>query len=105
MRHMATLILLAGGLLWSCTGPGGPGEGTVPITGVAVETAGADGRRCAATRYRVLIGQPIDGIDIAAMPRPLRVYPTDSRITGDERPERMNIVVGPDGRVVKVRCG
>ena len=72
---------------------------------MAVETAGADGRRCAATRYSVLIGQPIEGIDTASLPGPLRVYSTDSRITGDERPERMNIVVGPDGRVARVSCG
>ena len=107
-------IVLAGALLWSCAAPNvldktvaGPGQAKVEI----VERPGdagsgkANDRTCAAARHRALIGRPIEEIDTAALPGPLRVYHAGSRITMDHRPERLNVVVGPAGRVVKVRCG
>ena len=100
------LIMLSGVVLWSCAAPepleqnvAGPGPANVEI----VEPP--DDRTCAAARHQALVGRPIEEIDIAALPRPLRVYPVGSRITMDYRPDRMNVVVGPDERVVKVRCG
>ena len=115
MRHKGTLIALAAGLLWGCTvalernrnadaGSGAPVVEAVERTGGAGSGAGGD-RDCAAARHRVLIGRPIADIDTTALPSPLRVYSEGSRITMDHRPERLNLVVGPDGHVVKVRCG
>ena len=109
MRRIGPLILLAGGLLWGCAAPGGPDQG--PAVAVGVETAvdaGSGAARdpgCAAARHRSMIGRPIGEVDTAALPGPLRVYRAGSAVTGDHRPERMNIVVGPDGRVVRVGCG
>ena len=111
------LIVLSGGLLWSCAAPGvleknlNGAAGSDPANVEIVERPGGAGsgkaneRRCAAARYRAMVGRPINEIDTAALPGLLRVYPVGSLITMDHRPERMNIVVGPDGRVVKVRCG
>ena len=106
MHRMVLLIVVEGVLLWSCAAPGlldknvaQPGPANVEV----VEQP--DDCRCAAAQYRSLIGQSIEEIDIAALPRPVRVYPTGSRITMDHRPERLNVVVGRDGRVVKVTCG
>ena len=117
MRRIGPLILLAGGLLWGCAAPGGPDQGPAPAAGtgpavaVGVETAVGAGSvtardpGCAAARHRSMIGRSIGEVDTAALPGPLRVYRAGSAVTGDHRPERMNIVVGPDGRVVGVRCG
>ena len=100
------LIVLSGILLWSCAtasvlekNVAEPGPASVEVVELP------DDRTCAAARHQALVGRPIEEIDIAALPRPLRVYQTGSRITMDHRPERMNVVVGPDGCVVKVRCG
>ena len=121
MRRIGPLILLAGGLLWGCAAPGGPDQGPAPAAGtgpavaVGAETAvgaesgaGSGAARdpgCGAARHRSMIGRPIGEVDTAALPGPLRVYRAGSAVTGDHRPERMNIVVGPDGRVVRVGCG
>lgn len=114
MHRIALLIVVEGVLLSSCTTPGfpdknvaGPGQAKVEV----VERPGdagpgkANERTCAAARHRALVGRPIEEIDVAALPKPLRVYHAGSRITMDHRPERLNVVVGPAGRVVKVRCG
>ncbi len=106
MHRKVMLIVLSGVLLWSCAtasvlekNVAGPGPANVEIVELP------DDRTCVAARHQALIGRPIDEIDTAALPRPLRVYPAGSRVTMDHRPERMNVVVGRNGRVVKVRCG
>ena len=115
MRRAGTLItLLSGGLLASCV-ERGASEGTAgapappePPRAAAGERTG-DGRpgadACAAARHRELVGRPLADLDTAALPGPLRVYRAGRRVTADHRPERMNIVVGGDGRVAAVRCG
>jgi len=100
------LIMLSGVLLWSCAAPGFPDKHAAGSGQANVEVEELpDDRRCAVARYRALIGQPIEEIDVAVLPKTLRVYPTGSRVTMDYRPERLNVVVGRDGNVVKVRCG
>ena len=114
MRRAGMLMVLSVGLLVGCAERGAPEGDADPATppeparAVAVERAGATGdgaRACAAARYRALVGQPITVIDTTALPRPLRVVPAGRRTTADHRPERMNIVVGRDGRIAGVRCG
>lgn len=106
MVRIAVLIVVAGSLFWSCAATGFLDEKVGQSGQANVEVLELpDDRKCAVARYRALIGQPIEEIDIDALPRPLRVYPTGSRITMDYRPERLNVVVGTDGNVVRVRCG
>ena len=108
------LLMLSGVLLCSCATSGpfeqnvaGPGPAEVERVEKPGDAVGgkANERRCAAAQHRALIGRPIEDIDTDALPRPLRVYRVGSRITMDYRPDRMNVVVGADGRVVKVKCG
>ena len=111
------MIVLFAGLLWGCS-TGNDHEqnpnqarGAVPPSAELVEGTGELERRrthdgnCAAVRFQELIGREMDEVDAAALPSPLRVYPDGSRITADHRPERLNIVLGRDGRIVKVKCG
>ena len=93
LRNALAAAVLA---LWSCA------AADVPEQGAA---GGAGGGRCAAALHRGLVGQRIEDIDTAALPKPLRIYAVDSIITMDHRPERMNIVIGADRRVVIVKCG
>ena len=114
MLATGLLAMLSGALLWGCAVQGlperspEPSDRSGPARAVAADRAGAAGdgaRGCDAARYRALVGQPITVIDTAALPRPLRVVRAGRRTTADHRPERMNIVVGRDGRVAGVRCG
>ncbi len=106
MHRKVMLIVLSGMLLWTCATPGIPEKNVAEPGPAGVEIVeNPKEPTCAAARHRSMVGRPIDEIDTAALPKPLRVYPAGSRITMDHRPKRMNVVVGPDGRVVKVRCG
>ena len=117
MRPGIVLIVLSAGLLWGCSTENDHGQnpnqsrGEVPASTELVEGTGEleprrthDGN-CAAVRLQGLIGREMDEVDAASLPGPLRVYPDGSRITADHRLERLNIVLGRDGRIVKVKCG
>lgn len=95
----AALAAVAGLALWNCAPAGGHERNAGRIAGEAGE------RSCAAAQHGWLAGRRIDEIDAAALPKPLRVYAAGSPITMDHRPERMNVVVGADGRVTIVKCG
>ena len=105
MRPGAILTLLLAGLVWSCAGAGGAGEGRAPAVNVAVEDGGRHGPPCDVAQHRALVGQAMEQIDIDSLPRPLRIYREGSRITKDYRPERLNVEVGPEGRATGVWCG
>ena len=92
LRNALTVAVLA---LWSCA------AADVPEQGAA---GGVGGGRCAAALHRGLVGQRIEDIDTAALPKALRIYAVDS-IAMDHRPDRMNIVIGTGRRVVIVKCG
>lgn len=107
MHRMVMLIVLSGVLIWSCAVPGAFEENETdrPDQADVATMEQPKDHTCDAGKHRTLIGRLIEEIDVAALPRPLRVYPAGSRITMDHRPERLNVVVGTDGSVVKVRCG
>lgn len=117
LRNELVLIALAGGLLSGCAVPetvertSGRGDTTGPTGAqihehaVGVNSHSPADTACAAARHQSWIGRPIDEIDTAALPGPLRVYTAGSRISADHRPDRMNIVIGTDGKVIKVTCG
>lgn len=59
---------------------------------------------CGASRFIHLIGQPAADIDRSALPPRTRIITPEMMITQDFSPERLNIVVGTDGRVGSLRC-
>ena len=79
----------------------------VLLWGCAVVGKDRAARECleAVVRYGELVGKPVAEVDTAKLPKPLRIYAVGSLITGDHRPERLNIVIGVDGSVVGLRCG
>ena len=63
------------------------------------------GASCAAEAYQVLVGQPAADIHVESLPRPHRIYGRGDMVTMDYRSDRLNIIIGDDGRVADVRCG
>lgn len=59
---------------------------------------------CGATRFIGLIGTPADQIDRAALPASARVLTPAMMVTADFRADRLNIIVGTDGKVGSLRC-
>jgi hypothetical protein len=60
---------------------------------------------CGMEARRGLIGVDGDAIDRAALPQGTRVICHDCMVTMDHVPARLNIQLGPDGKVVSLRCG
>ncbi|MGY6663329.1 MAG: I78 family peptidase inhibitor [Glycocaulis sp.] len=60
---------------------------------------------CPAAQFQLLVGQMRGEIDTSTLPVPYRIYGRDDAVTMDYRPDRMNIVIGDNGRVERVSCG
>lgn len=102
------LIALSGFALSACAvlpdreGPGEVHSREVDVDRVVEGEAGVD---CPAGQYQVLVGQAYDEVHVSSLPRPHRIYGEGDMVTMDYRPDRMNVVVGTDGRVIEVKCG
>lgn len=59
---------------------------------------------CGAARFASLVGSPATQIDRATLPARTRIITPDMMVTQDFSPERLNIIVGTDGRVGSLRC-
>ncbi len=59
---------------------------------------------CGASRFRHLVGAGADQIDRAALPAQTRVITPDMMVTADFSAERLNIMIGTDGKVGSLRC-
>ena len=59
---------------------------------------------CGATRFIGQIGTPADQVDRASLPADARVLTPDMMVTADFRGDRLNIIVGADGKVGSMRC-
>lgn len=59
---------------------------------------------CGAARFASLVGSPAAQIDRATLPARTRIITPDMMVTQDFSPERLNIIVGTDGRVGSLRC-
>lgn len=59
---------------------------------------------CGRAPYEPLVGTPAADIDRDKLPAHTRVIMPGQMITMDYAPGRLNIRVGPDGRVTEVRC-
>ncbi|GGH04346.1 MAG TPA: hypothetical protein DF715_08125 [Oceanicaulis sp.] len=96
IRYAATFASLA--MLAACaTAVNDAADGGV------VDRSGA--RECPAQQFQLLVGQLRSEIDASTLPVPYRIYGRDEAVTMDYRPERMNVIVGENGRVERVTCG
>lgn len=59
---------------------------------------------CGASRFGHLVGTPAAQIDRAALPARARVITPDMMVTQDFSPERLNVMVGSDGKVGSLAC-
>lgn len=60
---------------------------------------------CQMSAHQYLVGTAGAEIDRTALPPLTRVICHDCAVTMDYRAERLNIELGPDGEVVRLRCG
>ncbi len=65
---------------------------------------GSNAQTCAAAQYQAIVGQALGEIDTENLPWRLRIYSVYTPVSMDHLPERLNIVVGDDGRIVNVNC-
>lgn len=59
---------------------------------------------CGMSRFSHLIGTQASAIDRATLPPRTRIITPDMMVTMDFSAERLNIMVGTDGRVGSMRC-
>lgn len=59
---------------------------------------------CGMAAYQRFVGGPVSAIDRATLPPGTRVITPEMAVTMDFRAERLNIMVGTDGRVGSLRC-
>jgi hypothetical protein len=59
---------------------------------------------CGASHYRDLLGKSVSQIDRDGLPPHARIIRPGEMVTQDFMPERLNIRVGPDGKVASLQC-
>jgi len=59
---------------------------------------------CGASHFQDLIGKPESQINRDALPLHTRIIRPGVMVTQDFLPERLNIRVGPDGKVASLQC-
>jgi hypothetical protein len=59
---------------------------------------------CGADRFRTLIGTPASEIDQSTLPPRTRIITPDMMVTQDFSAQRLNVMVGTDGRVGSLGC-
>lgn len=59
---------------------------------------------CGAQAYLALVGQEADAVDLTALPEGTRIIHSDTALTRDFVPTRINVVAGVDGRVAMLAC-
>ncbi len=60
---------------------------------------------CGAAAYRPLIGQDVSMFSPAGRPGPSRIIRPGQVVTMDYDPERLNVQLDDDDRIVSVSCG
>jgi hypothetical protein len=60
---------------------------------------------CQMAAHQSLVGQDGASIDRSALPAGARVVCHDCAVTMDYRAERLNVLLGADGKVASLRCG
>ena len=59
---------------------------------------------CGMSRFQNLIGQDAGTIDRSRLPARTRIITPDMMVTQDFSAERLNIMVGTDGKIGSMRC-
>lgn len=59
---------------------------------------------CAGAGFQGLVGQPQAALSALRLPQGTRVIGPDQPVTMDFRPDRMNVEIGPDGRIARIGC-
>ena len=90
--------LIAALLMAGCTTP--PGGAGPPEN--AEEATAQD--TCGIAQFRHLIGTDASAIDRSTLPPRTRIITPDMMVTMDFSAERLNIMVGTDGKVGSMRC-
>jgi hypothetical protein len=93
-QALVSLLMLAGCATQPANAPASPQT--------ADEATAQDA--CGASRFAHLIGTPADQIDRATLPPRTRIITPEMMVTMDFSVERLNIMVGTDGRVGSMRC-
>ncbi|MET0183815.1 MAG: peptidase inhibitor I78 [Caulobacterales bacterium] len=92
-------MVAAAALAWACAAaPPVTAPASAPPPPVADDT-------CGMAPFMTLIGQPESAIPRTQLPPGTRVICYNCAVTQDLRRDRLNIELGPDGRVARVRCG
>ena len=100
MRLIAALACLAlAGCADRVGGPAGPSE----ARGEAVPT-GVD-NSCGGRRYGSLVGKDAAVLETVLILEPVQVIRPGSVSSQTYLPERINFVVGTDGRIARITCG
>ena len=76
----------------SACGAGGPAHG-------------GNAESCGAGELQGLVGQPQAVLQTMRFSQPVRVIGYGMAVTMDFSPDRLNIEMGPDGRIARVWCG
>lgn len=91
MRRIATLFM-ALALISACQ------EEAVPPATLPAESCGAEA-------LQHLVGQTEAAAQGVAAPGAVRIIRPGMAVTMDYSPTRLNVEIGPDGRIVRVTCG
>ncbi len=60
---------------------------------------------CGAAGYQDLVGRDRSVAEELQLVQPHRIYGPGEAVTMDYRPDRLNFVIGEDGKIREVRCG
>lgn len=76
----------------------------VVVAGTGPEPRGEAGD-CGAAALQHLVGQHESVLAAMTFPAPTRIIHPGQAVTMDYLPSRLNIEIGQDGRIIRVRCG
>lgn len=95
----------------AASGGSGPSQGAVRVPEAtagkrdvpAAPTGAAD--TCGAARFAHLVGQGPEAARALGLPLRARIIGHGEPVTMDYLPDRLNITLGPDGKIRQISCG
>ena len=101
MRLIATVAALA---LAGCAGSGSGPSGGVAEPAGAVVPEGVD-NSCGGRRYGSLVGKNAEVLETVLILGPVQVIRPGAVSSQTYVPDRINFIVGTDGRIARITCG